>query len=64
LSNDANAHWSIADLDQSEVDQILKAKKRESKGGPKVVNKTVGINGRKAPPRGAVYVWPAALERD
>jgi len=63
LSTQTNTHWSIEQLDRAEADHIIRARERERAGtGPRVANKTIGINGRKAAPRTAIYVWPAAVD--
>jgi len=49
--------WLQVDLDDAEEEEVRKARLRESKGGPRVVNKTVGRNGFKARNPSRTVLW-------
>jgi len=56
-----DACWDLQNLDDEEAKHINRARLRELQGGHKLVNRTIGRNGRKATLQVFEYVWQPHL---
>ena len=51
--------WTVTDLDEAEERHIARARDREMRGGPRVINITIGRNGPPSRAPSRVLVWTA-----
>ena len=54
---ETSSAWTAVDLDEAEAQHIEQARTREAKGGPRVLNITVGRNGPASVPGPRQFIW-------
>lgn len=58
---ETSSAWTAVDLDEAEARHIERARAQEAAGGPRVLNITVGRNGRASAPGPRQFIWQPSV---